>query len=124
MEYTSNFDIDLQFGQIAETKVRDILVRQGILLEVKRDKRLRDTGNIFFEYYSRGKESGLAVTKAEWIVIVTEDMNTMAWFRTEVLKERLKELLRKGYAKKVNGGDCNTSKGIIVKIQHLFQDVR
>ena len=114
--------MDLKFGEIAEQTIKETLVHQNITVEVKRDRLAKKTGNLFFETWSRGKMSGINTTKADWFVIVLENLNILLWFRTLELKKRLRMALKNGKAKKVDGGDKDTSKGILIKIQELIQD--
>jgi len=52
-EYNNNFKYDLKVGQIKERELADIFQREPI--EVKYDLKALDTGNVYVEYYSRGK---------------------------------------------------------------------
>ena len=64
MEYNSDFKYDLQLGQLGEQHLAKILINKKI--EVKTDYQATQTGNIFVEYESRGKPSGMATSEAEW----------------------------------------------------------
>ena len=65
MKHNANFKYDLEWGKQGETVVGEI--QQGEKTEVKseRDKWIK-TGNHYCEYQSRGKESGIKKTQAEW----------------------------------------------------------
>jgi hypothetical protein len=73
----SNWDIDLRAGLAGESKVADLLSLDT--LEVKTDRRLHETGNIYIEteYWSREQnawiESGIRTTKATHWAYVLED---------------------------------------------------
>jgi hypothetical protein len=56
MEFKSNFEYDLVFGQEGEMSFADLTNKK---IEVKRDRIAHKTGNIFIEYESRGKPSGI-----------------------------------------------------------------
>ena len=62
--------------------------------EIKTDVKcapLFDTGNIFIEFESRGKVSGIVVTEADWFVTYFKYLNE-AWFiKTDKLKELIRE---------------------------------
>ena len=59
---TGNFDLDLNFGQIYEEKVRDIFEGDGSI-EVKTERDIwQKTGNIAIEIRYRGKPSGISST--------------------------------------------------------------
>jgi hypothetical protein len=60
--------------------------------EIKTDVKcapLFDTGNIFIEYESRGKASGIVVTEADWFVTYFQYLNE-AWF---IKSDKLKQLI-------------------------------
>ena len=52
----SDFDLDFAYGREAELLVEDILTG-GLTVEVKRDRRWVETGNIYIEtaFYSRSQ---------------------------------------------------------------------
>jgi len=58
MEYNNDFRYDLKVGQVAEELLAELLTNKKI--EVKRDLRAIETGNIYVEYFSRGKASGIS----------------------------------------------------------------
>ncbi len=58
--------------------------------EVKTDVKcapLFDTGNIFIEFESRGKASGIAVTQAKWFVTYFKFLNELWFIKSDKLKE-------------------------------------
>jgi hypothetical protein len=85
MQKNSDWDLDLRAGEAGESKLADLLHMDTI--EVKTDRRWKDTGNLFIEescfYQSSGQwePSGLSVSKAtHWgfildgsVIIVTRD---------------------------------------------------
>ena len=66
-ENRKKFDIDLAYGTVREEKIADMLTNKKI--EVKTDFQAKDTGNVFIEYKSRGKLSGISTTHAEWFCL-------------------------------------------------------
>ena len=59
------FDLDLQYGQVREDMVAEML--QGCKIEVKSERDLwQKTGNIAVEYESYGKPSGIMATESEY----------------------------------------------------------
>ena len=116
MKYTAKFDMDLEEGQIAEELLKKIFSGK---IEVKRDKIMKRTGNIFFEISSRGKPSALLITEAKWIFVFDENMKMCLGFEIEDLKAKLKKL--KGKAKVEMGGDNDSSLGILAKVQDLVE---
>lgn len=61
----------------------------SISLEIKTDVLIsekRDTGNMFIEYESRGKPSGISVTKADIFITYFKNINEVWVIKTEDLK--------------------------------------
>lgn len=116
------FDLDLPEGQIAEQMLTEIL--QGKKkVEVKRDFKAFDTGNVAVEYWCRGKRSGICKTEADWYAFVLA-----GGFHDEVVvfiaTERLKCLCRQLWPNPANrraGGDDNASKMVLVPIKSLLE---
>ena len=73
----SDFDLDFSFGYEGETLVEQLLTN-GKTVEVKRDRRWKDTNNLYVEvqcWYNRTQSwelSGLMVTKAEYWAFVLQ----------------------------------------------------
>jgi hypothetical protein len=65
MKHNNDFRFDLQVGQTYENQLAELLQKK---IEVKRDFRAMETGNIFVEYQSRNKPSGLATSEAHYWV--------------------------------------------------------
>ena len=122
MEYNSDFQYDLKFGNKAETEFAEIV--KDSTVEIKSDRKTIATGNIYIEYESRGKKSGLATTKAKtWVYKIQE--GCMIVIDTELLKKTLRYLIKSRLAvDKVRGGDNNTSLGILVNIERLIENLR
>ena len=122
MEYNSDFQYDLKFGNKAETEFAEIV--KDSTVEIKSDRKTIETGNIYIEYKSRGKQSGLATTKAKtWVYKIQE--GCMIVIDTELLKKTLRYLIKSRLAvDKVRGGDNNTSLGILVNIERLIENLR
>lgn len=114
MKYCSNFKYDLEVGQAAEKEVGEMLANQKI--EVKLDKMAKRTGNIYVEYESRGKPSGVARSEAEHYCFVVG--NLKLFIPTDRLKELIEPL--KGTKFDKRGGDNNTSKGVLLKLTDLL----
>jgi len=59
------FDIDLEYGEIREDKIKDMLT--GKKIEVKSEKGMwMKTGNICIEYESWNKPSGIRATESDY----------------------------------------------------------
>lgn len=62
--------------------------------EIKTDVKcapLFDTGNIFIEYESRGKASGIAVTQADWFVTYFKYLNEIWFIKSNDLRHLIKQ---------------------------------
>jgi|TARA_R110000782_G_scaffold21110_1_gene56882 hypothetical protein len=58
--------------------------------EIKTDVKcapVYDTGNIFIEFESRGKDSGIVVTKADWFVTYFKFLNQIWFIKSDDLKK-------------------------------------
>ena len=116
MNYNSDFKYDLELGKIGEETLGNLLSDKKI--EVKTDFQLAETNNIAVEYASRGKYSGISTTEAEWFAIVEGGKKDTIVL---VTTERLKELCKSKFARKVKGGDNNTSNLVLIPFQKIFE---
>ena len=120
----SDFDLDLEFGQIYEKSLALILQDKKIEVKTERNK-WKDTGNIAIELYNHNKKapSGLSVTKAQyWATILVDDYNihSIHILPVKQLKERVKDIVRNGGGKIVMGGDFKASEIALIPIQEIF----
>jgi hypothetical protein len=118
MKYNNDFKFDLEFGvQEGETWFDEIVSNQKF--EVKTDRLSAKTGNIYIEYESRGKPSGIKTTQADyWVYKVTESKAIV--IKTQELIQIVRQLIiDKKAISNVRGGDNNTSLGVLVKIKDL-----
>ncbi len=119
----SDFDIDLQVGKEGEVLVQQLLTN-GKTIEVKRDMRWKDTGNLFIEtecWYTSQQQwgpSGLSVTKAEYWAFVLEGVVLMV--PTDVLKKTIVAIGRPIS----NNMPPNPSKGYLITVQDLLDIAR
>ena len=116
----SDFDLDFAYGREGEVLVREILTG-GVTVEVKRDRRLVETGNIYIEtaFYSRSTynwiESGLMKTKADRWAFVLEGLVII------VSTDDLKKAIDK-YGRPIsNKIEPNPSKGFLITINDLIE---
>jgi hypothetical protein len=115
----SDFDLDYGYGLQGENLV-DALLRGANTVEVKRDRRWWDTGNIYIEtecYFQTSQsweQSGLSVTRAEYWAFVLE--SGVVLVPTNHVK----------YAVKIFGRaitcdiEPNRSKGYLIKAEDLL----
>ena len=114
MEYNSDFKYDLKEGILkGETKFHKMLSESKI--EVKFDRMTRKTGNVYIEFESRNKPSGIRTTEADYWVYFTHDEECFV-----LSVDRLKQKLVNLEPRIVPGGDSNTSKGFLVKLKDLI----
>lgn len=113
------FDLDLQYGQVREDIVSDML--QNKKIEVKSERGMwMDTGNICIEYQCYGKPSGITTTEADyWFhnLCINEDIFATLVFKVDNLKKIIDNLDSK---RSVSGGDHNASRMWLLNIQKLF----
>jgi hypothetical protein len=117
VKFNSDFAFDLQMGQDEEIWLADLL--RGKTVEVKRDYIAARTGNLFVEFSSRGKASGLATTRADfWAFIL--DGERVIIVPTQFLQLRARQAYKEG--RTVRGGDSNTSEGVLVRVEELVSN--
>lgn len=114
MNYNNDFKYDLKIGQVKEKELGDILHSKTI--EVKYDLKALETGNVYVEYESRGRKSGLSTSTSDFYCFAFGD--TFHLISTENLKDRCRKYI--GTNRDRLGGDNNTSKGILLPIKELF----
>lgn len=115
----SDFDLDLKFGVEGENTVANLLSIETV--EVKRDARWKDTGNLYIEtecWYNSSQSwepSGLSVSKSTHYAFVLEGMVVI------VPTQDLVEVVN------LNGRpiECkiepNPSKGYLIKLSHIVE---
>ena len=113
------FDLDLQYGQVREDIVSEML--QNKKIEVKSERGMwMDTGNICIEYQCYGRPSGITTTEADyWFhnLCINEDIFATLVFKVDNLKKIIDNLDSK---RSVSGGDHNASRMRLLNIQKLF----
>jgi len=114
MKYNNDFKYDLKVGQVKEEQLADIFNSKKI--EVKYDLKALQTKNVFVEYRSRNKPSGISTSEADFYCFCFGE--TYHLIETLILKERCRKYLNTNRDK--SGGDSNTSKGILLPITELF----
>jgi hypothetical protein len=78
MSTLSSFDLDFRYGYAGEQLVEELLTN-GKTVEVKRDRRWHETGNLYIEvecWYNSTQSwqaSGIAVTEADYWAFVLEE---------------------------------------------------
>lgn len=117
--FNPNFDICLEFGEKYENEFQKILESKEI--EIKTDRICQRTGNVFVEFESRGKDSGLNKTTATyWVYCLWSEVRKL---QTYILipTARLKKLIKQNNYKEQRGGDNFSSKGYLVPKEELLK---
>lgn len=118
--FNKDFKYDLEFGEIREQRVADILLNQKIEVKTERGQ-WATTGNIAIEYEYRGQPSGITTTEAPyWMHILEvngEEFCTLL-FKTSVLRTLLKTVKS---SRRVAGGDDKQSKLVLLPLSELFK---
>lgn len=120
----SDFDIDLRFGQAGEVLVNSLLTAPIENVEVKRDRRWKETGNLYIETWcwsdnlSQWYPSGLATaTATHWSWVLEEMVLT---FPVALIKQTIKR-----YGHPI---ECsippNFTKGYLIKVTDLLNTAR
>ena len=131
-----NFDKDIKDGREAENQAIEIiskkynLAKEDIVIcdtkeydfkvisrnetyEVKNDLMAEKTGNIAIEYNCRGKDSGIATTKANYWIYKFAGLFFL--LKTEKIREEL--FKKNNYSREVTGGDVGSNtKMFLVKV--------
>ena len=115
------FDIDLAKGLAMEDTFKEFL--EGKKVEVKSERHIWEiTGNHFLEYESYGKPSGIAVTEADyWVLMLVREIEGIEIpVMTYIIPiDVMKDLGRKYLHTKTKGGDDNMSLGVLVPIHEI-----
>lgn len=133
-----NFKTDLILGNEGEQSLVEYLTTKGlsfvdsnddnrydikmlknnkeVTYEVKTDVKcapLFDTGNIFVEFESRGKASGISVTQAEWFVTYFLYLDELWFVKSDILKNLIET---NDFPKFYNAGDIGSeTHGYLIK---------
>ena len=123
MSNLSSFDLDFKFGQYGETLVEELLT-DGKTVEVKRDRRWKETHNVYVEtecYFVKRNgwfPSGLMVTEASYWAFVLED--AVLFIPPDALRYAVKK-----YGEEIS---CeippNKSKGFLLTVPQILKAVK
>ena len=110
----TKFTKDLSYGK----KHEKLVMKSMENFELKTDRMAHKTGNVYVEFQSRGKDSGIKVSKSDtWIFKIVNGKDTHL-FSVQIPLTRLKKLVNKDY-RVVPGGDNLTSRGYLIPLTDL-----
>jgi len=115
------FDIDLEYGEIQEDAIANMLQNKKIEVKSERGMWIK-TGNIAIEYQSYGKPSGIEATESDyWFhnLCVDEEVFGTLVFEVDKLKKIINTMKSK---KSVTGGDHNASRMWLLPLKSLFSE--
>ena len=124
-EYTSKYDIDLEFGESFEYSLGRILNMGKVEIKTERDK-WKKSGNIAIELMNQGGLSGLNITEAEWwahILSFKGNIKSVILIPVPKLKKLVKKLVTEGKAKLTMGGDNNESQLALVPLKEIHDNI-
>ncbi len=112
----TKFNKDLSYGK----KHEKLVMKSMENFELKTDRMAHKTGNVYVEFQSRGKNSGILTSKSDtWIFKIVSNGDRHL-FSIHIPLTRLKKLVSKDY-RVVPGGDKLTSRGYLVPLTDLIK---
>ena len=121
----SDFDLDLRFGQAGEVLVNSLLTAPIETVEVKTDRRWKETGNLYIEVYCWSYNtqswypSGLLATKASYWSFVLEGVSVLT-VAVPVLVDACKR-----FGRRINCGiPPNQSTGYLITVDNLMESTK
>lgn len=119
MNNDKRFDIDLKYGQLAESSVADMLQNKKLEVKTERDLWMK-TGNIVIEFESRNKPSGIQTTEADfWFHNLAMGNDILCTLVFPV--DKLREYIRTQTPSVIRGGDNYTSLLYKIELEKLFK---
>ncbi len=110
----TKFSKDLSYGK----KHEKLVMESRLDYELKTDRLAHKTGNVYVEYESRGKKSGIITSKSNLWIFKIVDKKDKHLFSIEIPLDRLRKMVYNKYLTTL-GGDYRTSKGYLVPIVDL-----
>lgn len=116
-----DFKIDLLEGEAGERLTKEILIGEHGTVEVKRDWRVSETGNVAIEFKCRGKRSGIEISTATWWAIVLDGAKYGHEVVVLIKRKRLRSIAAEYYHKGhwTRGGDDYQSRMVLVPVREL-----
>ena len=111
----TKFTKDLSYGK----KHEKLVMKSMENFELKTDRMAHKTGNVYVEFQSRGKDSGIRTSKSDTWIFKIVSKGDRHLFSIQIPLTRLKKLVSTDY-RIVPGGDNLTSRGYLVPLTHLI----
>ena len=111
----TKFTKDLSYGK----KHENLVMKSMENFELKTDRMAHKTGNVYVEFQSRGKDSGIRTSKSDTWIFKIVSKGDRHLFSVQIPLTRLKKLVSTDY-RIVPGGDNLTSRGYLVPLTHLI----
>ena len=112
----TKFSKDLSYGK----KHEKLVMKSMENFELKTDRMAHKTGNVYVEFQSRGRDSGIRTSKSDTWIFKIVSKGDRHLFSIQIPLTRLKKLVSKDY-RVVPGGDNLTSRGYLVPITDLIK---
>ena len=111
----TKFTKDLSYGK----KHEKLVMKSMENFELKTDRMAHKTGNVYVEFKSRGKDSGISTSKSDTWIFKIVSKGDRHLFSVQIPLTRLKKLVSTDY-RIVPGGDNLTSRGYLVPLTDLI----
>ena len=111
----TKFNKDLSYGKRHEKLVMKSMEN----FELKTDRMAHKTGNVYVEFQSRGRDSGIRTSKSDTWIFKIVSKGDRHLFSVQIPLTRLKKLVSTDY-RIVPGGDNLTSRGYLVPLTDLI----
>lgn len=114
------FDLDLRQGKLREGALGKLLAATAKTVEVKSDRKCRNSGNLFVEYRQKGRPSGIATTTADYWAFEF-DVDNWLIVPTEKLRQIARKIYRRSPRNRVHGGDFDQYEGVLLPVAMLVR---
>ena len=111
----TKFSKDLSYGK----KHEKLVMKSMENFELKTDRMAHKTGNVYVEFQSRGRDSGIRASKSDTWIFKIVSKGDRHLFSIQIPLTRLRKLVSKDY-RVVPGGDNLTSRGYLVPLTDLI----
>lgn len=118
------WDINQVEGEIAENTLASLMNADGNTVEVKRDFKVSETGNLAIEFMCGGNPSGISTSQAEWWAYALDGEKYNGEIIVLIKKKRLERILEARRCRIVRGGDRNKAEMFLIRPQELLDELK